>query len=101
MQVLFTVYTVSTNMHNVCIASSLTCSGPDGGCDSGGGHGRYAVVVLGVPSLDGPQVAVASGPKAARQVQGFHSLGLHLAEHRLTHRFKLTIHLRLADLRGI
>ena len=78
----------------------LTCGGPDGGGDGGGAHGGDAVVVLGVAGLDGPQVAVAPGPEAARQVQGLHGLGLHLAEHRLTHRLKLPVDLRLAHLGG-
>lgn len=69
----------------------LTCGRPDGGGDSGG-HWRYAVIILGVTSLDGSQVAVAPGSEAARQVQSFHGLGFHLAEHGLTHRLKLAIY---------
>ena len=83
-----------------CLLPVLTCGGPDGGGDGGGTHGGDAVVVLGVARLNGPQVAVAPGAEAARQVQGLHGLGLHLAEHRLTHRLKLPIDLRLAHLGG-
>lgn len=76
----------------------LTCGRPDGGSDSGG-HGRDAVIVLGVTSLDGPQVAVAPGSEAAGQVQSLHGLGLHLTEHRLTHRLKLSVYFCFTHLR--
>lgn len=52
---------------------ALTCGGSDGGGDSGS-HGRDAVIVLGVASLDGSQVAVAPGSEATRQVQSLHGL---------------------------
>lgn len=76
----------------------LTCGGPDGGGNSGGSHGGDTVIVLGVARLDGSQVAVAPGSEAARQVQSFHGLRFHLAEHRLTNRFKLAIYLCLTHL---
>lgn len=63
---------------------SLTCGSPDGGGDSGG-HGGDAIIVLGVASLDGSQVAVTPGSEAAGQVQSLHGLGFHLTEHRLAH----------------
>ena len=78
----------------------LTCGGPDGGGDSGGAHWGDAVVILGVARLNGPQVTVAPGAEAARQVQGLHGLRLHLAEHRLAHRLELTVDLCLAHLCG-
>lgn len=52
---------------------ALTCGRPDGGGNSGG-HGGDAVIVLGVASLDGSQVAVTPCAEAARQVQGLHGL---------------------------
>lgn len=70
---------------------ALTCGSPDGGGNSGG-HGGDAVIVLGVAGLDGSQVAVTPGSEAAGQVQSLHGLGFHLTEHRLAHRFKLTIY---------
>lgn len=76
----------------------VTCGGPDGGGD-GGGHGGNAVVILGVASLDGSQVAVAPGSEAAGQVQSVHGLGFHLAEHRLAHRLKLAINFCFTHLR--
>lgn len=69
----------------------LTCGGSDGGGD-GGGHGGDAVIILGVASLDGSQVAVAPSSKAAGEVQSLHGLGFHFTEHRLAHRFKLAIY---------
>lgn len=68
-----------------------TCSGPDGGSDSGG-HGGNAVVILGVAGLDSSKVAVTPSSEAAGQVQSLHSLGLDLTEHRLTHRLKLPVY---------
>lgn len=58
----------------------LTCCGPDGGRDGGGGHGGHTLIVLGVASLDGTQIAVASCAEAAWQVQRLHGLRLDLAE---------------------
>lgn len=51
--------------------------------------------------LDGTHVAVAPHAEAAGhgQVQGIHRLRLHLAEHWLTHRLDLPVHLHLAHLR--
>lgn len=77
---------------------ALTCGGPDGGGDSGRGHGGDTVIVLGVASLDGPQVAVASGSETAGQVQSLHGLWFYLAEHRLAHWLKLAIYLCLTHL---
>lgn len=78
-------------MRGVCLCAAvpsfpvgLTCGGPDGGGDSGGGHGGDAVIILGVASLDGPQVAMTPCPETAGQVQSLHSLRFHLTEHRLT-----------------
>lgn len=59
---------------------ALTCGRPDGGGNSGG-HGWDALIVLGVASLDGTQIAVTPGPEAAGQVQSLHGLGFHLTEH--------------------
>lgn len=76
----------------------LTCGGPDSGGDSGG-HGGDAVIVLGVASLDGSQVAVTPGSEAAGEVQSLHGLGLHLTEHRLAHGLKLAIYFCFTHLR--
>lgn len=76
----------------------LTCGGPYGGGNSGG-QGWDAVVVLGVTSLNGSQVAVTPGSEAAGQVQGIHGLRFHLTEHRLAHGLKLAINFCFAHLR--
>lgn len=90
----------------------LTCAaldGPDGG---GGARGRAVppvadlratsslLLVLRAALLDGAHVAVAAHAEAAGhgQVQGVHSLRLHLAEDGLAHRLDLPVHLHLAHL---
>ncbi len=71
--------------------TALTSGRPDCGGDSGG-HWRDEVIVLGVASLDGSQVAVTPGSEAAGQIQGLHGLRFNLTEHRLAHGFKLAIY---------
>lgn len=63
----------------------LTCGGSDGGGQAGGSQHGDTLVILGVASLDGSQVAVTPGAEAAGQVQGIHGLRLHLAKDGLTH----------------
>lgn len=77
---------------------ALTCGGPYGGGHSGG-HGRDAVIVLGVAGLNGSQVAMTPGSEATGQVQGIHGLRFHLTEHRLAHRLKLAVNFCFANLR--
>lgn len=72
---------------------SHTLTGPTLDAPLGAGHGedREAVVVLGTAGLDGADVAVASSAEHTWKVQSLDGLRLHLAEHGLTHRLKLTV----------
>lgn len=70
---------------------TLTSPALDASLGARHGEDREAVVVLGAASLDGADVAVAAGAKHTWKIQGLDSLRLHLTEHGLTHRLKLTV----------
>lgn len=68
----------------------------------GGCHGEEgeAVIILGASRLYGPQVAMAAHAEATGQVQGLHSLRLHLPKNRLAHSLKLVVQLIINLERG-
>lgn len=70
-----------------------TLTGPALDASLGARHGEdgEAVVVLGAAGLDGADVAVAASAEHTWEIQGLHGLRLHLPEHGLTHRLKLTV----------
>lgn len=80
------------------VRAALTCWGPDGRGDVGGGEGGNTFVVLGVARLDGSQVAVTPRPEAPGEVQSLHGLRFNLAEDGLAHRLELPVDLCLAHL---
>lgn len=101
-------------MHVLFCMFTLTCAaldGPDGG---GGARGRAGppdaqlhttsglILFLRAAFLDGTHIAVAAHAEAAGhgQVQGVHSLRLHLAEDGLAHRLNLPVHFHLAYLQA-
>lgn len=78
-------------VHQTTCRRTLTGPALDASLGARHGEDREAVVVLGAAGLDGADVAVAASAEHAWKIQGLDGLRLHLPEHGLTHRLKLTV----------